>query len=686
MKKIISILLVTVMVLSCTAVFADNDASKAMETVLLNVKSKVDIPGEYTEFSPYAYDENGKTNYTFSWAKEDGNAHIEVSCDEQGRINRYYFYDNLLKSEKKLTSLSKGDIVKFAENFLQRALPEVYADAEAFEFDAESWFVSNNTYRLTFRRYSGMKEVKDNYADLRIVVYDDIPYIRNMNVNYNYDAKWTTKTPDATGEHHYINVFPMELIYKDVNSYNNEDDENKTVLVYRSKDADYGFVSAVYPYDRVYEDESENIIFGGSGGGILRDEAAVETNKNMLTEQEIKELANVEGLISKDEAQKYLKSLPYVSIDSDMELASYNITKSDEKYIVSLRYETSNKDDYKYLTASFDGESGKVLSLYSGGKYDYESNELTDKQKEDASEKVDEFLKAVAPEESAQCREQEINGYNNECSFDFDRYVNDIRYIDDGINVTFNVKTNKITSYRLDFETDKVFDDASNVISNNMATKCLFDITTIKCIWVLSGGEYIPCFTLKEYGTLIDAFTGEEYKEEIYHEQKNYEYSDIKGHWAEDKITKLAEIQIGFDGDKFNPDAPISQYDLLRLFAAGIHYQDYLTYPQDMLYENFIHDGILAEEEKNPDGKVLREDAFVYMVRLDGLDKVAKLSNIFKVEYADENLLSEGKIGYPAILTGMNVICGNGGYLKPKTPITRAEAVVMVYNYMINEN
>ena len=105
-----------------------------------------------------------------------------------------------------------------------------------------------------------------------------------------------------------------------------------------------------------------------------------------------------------------------------------------------------------------------------------------------------------------------------------------------------------------------------------------------------------------------------------------------------------------------------------------------------MLYENFIYDGILAEEEKNPDGQVLREDAFVYMVRLDGLDKVAKLSNIFKVEYADGNLLSEGKIGYPAILTGMNIICGNGGYLKPKTPITRAEAAVMVYNYMINEN
>ena len=65
----------------------------------------------------------------------------------------------------------------------------------------------------------------------------------------------------------------------------------------------------------------------------------------------------------------------------------------------------------------------------------------------------------------------------------------------------------------------------------------------------------------------------------------------------------------------------------------------------------------------------------MYMVKLDGLDKVAKLQDIFKVEYADGNLISKGKIGYPAILTGMKVICGNGGKVRPQDEITRAEVV-----------
>ena len=68
------------------------------------------------------------------------------------------------------------------------------------------------------------------------------------------------------------------------------------------------------------------------------------------------------------------------------------------------------------------------------------------------------------------------------------------------------------------------------------------------------------------------------------------------------------------------------------------------------------------------------------------LGEYQRLSYVTEEYDADGNLLSDGKIGYPAILTGMGIICGNGGYLKPKTPITRAEAAVMIYNYMINEN
>ena len=92
---------------------------------------------------------------------------------------------------------------------------------------------------------------------------------------------------------------------------------------------------------------------------------------------------------------------------------------------------------------------------------------------------------------------------------------------------------------------------------------------------------------------------------------------------------------------------------------------------------------MITEEEKNPDGYVTREDAFVYMIRIAGLEKVAKLEDIYKVSYTDGHLISEGKLGYAAILSGMRIINGSGGAVRPLDNITRAEAATMIYKYLL---
>ncbi len=674
MKKIISILLTCVMIVTSALVFGDGTTSEAMERVLIAVKTKVDVPERFSEFSPYSFEQDGKLTYEFKWSTEDGREYISVSCDEKGRICRYYSNDNSVRSENTLTTLSKEDILSFADGFLKKAVPEAYAsENDCLVFDV--WSVNGNSYRINYNRICRDRQVKNDNALVRIYVCDDVPYVKGLDVSYNYDGEFSSETPLEDWDGKYQEAFPLELIYRDV--YNDED-KNKTVLLYRIKDNDAGFLSAI-DYSVVTEDESNELYYGTAGGGEMKNEAATDT---VLRDEEIKELANIEGLISKKDADEILKALPYVALDGNMEMSSYSINQRDKEYVINIRYNAKEKAGNKYLSAALNAKTGKVLSLYSNS--DYENLELTDVQKKTAEKRIEEFVKKAAVDEFLQCKEQKENSFGYEYSKNYDRYVNDIRYIDDGIDVTYNVKTGKITSYRLDFDDKNNFDKAESIVNAEDAYNALLETAPVRKIWVMSGGIYIPCWTLGRQAVEIDAFTGEEYSKSVNTTQE-YAYSDIEGHWAKEKIQKLAEFQIGFEGEKFYPDAPIAQYDILRIFAAGIHYKDYLTYPKDMLYENFIYDGILTEEEKNPDGQVLREDAFVYMVRIDGLDKVAKLSDIFNVEYADQNMLSEGKIGYPAILTGMNIICGNGGYLKPKAPITRAEAAVMVYNYLINK-
>ncbi len=682
MKKLICLVLIFAVIFSCLTVFADSTVSNDMQDVLIKVKQKIDITKELTEFTSYTSQQNDKTNYSFMWQDKDGNAYIEVSADDEGRILSYYSYDNTLKSDKKLTGWSKGEIVDFAEGFLKKIAPEAFENEnDRLVYDEDSWYVNNLSYQLNFRRFHGGVEVKDNSANINIRIYDDKAYVRNTYINFNYDAKFDDSMSVIDDyEAKYKAAFPIELIYMDEYSYYGakaEEGKDKVALVYRFKDNEAGYISA--ENGEIVTEDINNEIYYETANGALAEDSLTTSRKEMLTEQEIKELDMIEGVISKADVEKNLKKLPYVNFDSTLEFEHYDINKSNEKYYVSLGYKNN---DNRYLSATANGTTGEILSIYNRAyRPSHKNTELTQAQKADANKKIDEFLKAVAGEELKEFDKQEENSTGWGISRSYDRNVNGIRYINDSIYVEFDKDAKQITSYRFDYE-DKIFNDAENAVDSASAYDKMLNISPLKKIYIQTNGVYNLCFTVTD-AIMLDALSGDKYANGSTEEVAEFKYSDIKGHWAEEMINKLAEIQIGLEGEKFDPDKAISQYDLLRLFGAGIRYKSYLTQDEDSLYRDLINEGILTEDEKTPQSDVKREDAFVYMIRLCGWEEVAKLSDIYKVEYADGNKITQGKIGYPAILTGMDIICGDGGNLRPQDAITRAEAVVMLYNYMI---
>lgn len=690
MKKVISMMLAVTLMLSGITVWAGSNVSETMEKVLVSVKQKVDIPESFTKFTPYTSETGGKANYSFIWQNEDGSACIEVSADDKGRIESYYFFDNSLKSDKKMTTLSKSDILKFAEDFLRKTVPEAFVDEnDMLVFDEESWNVSNLTYDLSYKRMRNEIEVKGNSASVRVVVYNDVAYIKNMNLSFAYDAEFEPCDEFADNyEERYKAEFPVELIYRDEYraSRSDNEDEKEVILVYRHKDGNAGYILAATG-ETVTEDVPDEI-FGGSGvENFANKESAAdsELKREMLSPKEIEELEKISGLISKADIEKRLKKLPYIGFESKLKLSHYDISEENGEYIISLNYRS--EDGERYISAAFEGKTGELRNLYNRKNYVSNTAELTESQKKAAYEKTEQFLKTVAKEKYDECKEVSNEVYGKTVSCNYDRMVAGARYIDDGIYVQFDAENNLITNYRLDFEDDKDFKSLDNVVGENAAYDALLKTAPLKKIYLCTEGVYKVCYTMSRYGIEICATTGEEYNSPfIYQNGRKYQYSDLEGHWAKEKIEKLAEIQIGFNGEKFNPDEPITQYELLKMFAAGVRYRSYLDFDEDELYRILADEGVVTYEEKSPESKVKREDAFVYMIRLDGLEKVAKLQDIFKVEYADQNLISPGKIGYPAILTGMNIICGNGGTLRPRDEITRAEAAVMVYNYMLNSN
>ena len=84
-------------------------------------------------------------------------------------------------------------------------------------------------------------------------------------------------------------------------------------------------------------------------------------------------------------------------------------------------------------------------------------------------------------------------------------------------------------------------------------------------------------------------------------------------------------------------------------------------------------------EEIDEEAEVTREKACVMLVKAMGFEEVAKLENIFIAPFND---VSTNK-GYIAILNENNIVSGDGsGNFNPGKCLTRADAVVLLYNYL----
>ncbi|MBR0277953.1 MAG: S-layer homology domain-containing protein, partial [Clostridia bacterium] len=356
---------------------------------------------------------------------------------------------------------------------------------------------------------------------------------------------------------------------------------------------------------------------------------------------------------------------------------------------MNLSYNNNVKNFYEYLDARFNAQTGKLISLshYAGDHtYSYAPDASISKtQKSNAEVQINKFIKKVAADELSNCKEDKtIESYPYVKKMYY-RYVNDIKYENNGINIWYNAVDSDIYNYSLNYTDDAVFPNPEGIITREKAYNNMITFSPLKKIYIISDGEYKLCYyhDVSPYQK-IDAFTGEpvNFDEKPY--PTSFEYNDISGHWAENAINSLGKIGIGFNSKQFEPDAEIKQSDLLRLMASSLFYNDYIKYDDKTLYEVLSYSDIITPQEKNAENYVTREDAFVFMIRMLYLDKVASLSNIFKVEYTDGNLFSEGKLGYAAILSGLNVIKGDGNEIRPKDNITRAETATMVYNYLLN--
>ena len=470
-------------------------------------------------------------------------------------------------------------------------------------------------------------------------------------------------------EETFKTTFPTELLYvkKDYKS-------EEFSLIYR---VDNGYISA-YTGEKI-EPASDAELYLEKNDSVLMNYSE-ESFGSGFTPEELAEIENVSGLISVDDAVKLLKSDTALDIRKDSKVTSSYYFKNEEKYTLEISLE-SDENSGERITLDAQTKELKSFHSYRYSEDRKSEDKLSDKEKAQAEKLIDQIVKKYAGDYLL--KEGELTAESKYATKSFTRLENNIPVEGNNIYVTYY--GGKITSYSKNFE-DKTFASPEGIISADEAYTKILEHYPIQLCYMNTGEKYQLCYSLDAENITpeLNAKTGEKFRDN--NSEETAVYKDIETHWCKDAVERLAEIGITIEGENFEPEKEITQIEMLRLFGSITIYTTYLDMEPDTLYKNLERDGIITKEERSDESLVLREDAFVYLIRCLGFERIAKAEEIFTTSFADQSLISQGQLGYASILSGLKVINGNGGFVKPKDNLTRAEAFVMLYNLLTNNS
>lgn len=670
MKKIIALALTFCMIFSLT-VMAGEDTE--VKEVLTLIKGRLPDTEGFEHFESTKRQSGENVNYSFMWySSGEDYKEMMVRATKSGIILSYNYYEEE-KTDNRPT-VNKP----YTEEFLDEAkelsdkINPLIKDKIEISCRNMTESLYGNDYYFTLTHVENGIPVYGNTGFL-VIASDGVTlksYSLNFDEGVSYENPQKIIGKDEAKEAFYKEI-GMELKYR--TKYDGK--ERSTYLSYMPK-VTYGTYIDAFTGKAITPEAYEGGMFktmnSASEESVTMDSAAGSVS---FSEAELSEFEKLSELLSKEESEKIIKGLNLLR-ENDLKAESFTTNRDyydEEIYYHNLTYRTG---DY-YARVKLDAKSGKIMSFYQSDNFMKDDKEIKESEAKKAIDKVVDVLSF----EDAFVTEESENAFTRR----YKRIVNDIPYEDDNIHITVSKKDGSLISYSYSY-TDIEFPSPDGVISEKEAAYKLIEQKEYKPYYYISRNKdkeiktyLIYMFTEGPYE--IDGFTGE--LKNPYGVAVIPEYKDIEGHFAEEAIKTLARFGIGFEEENFRPDDAISQKDYLTLLTMAIvrHQGVVITkdYDAGRIYNDSYIRNILDKSEIDEDAVVTRLNGAIYFIRALGLDEVASLENIFACPFSD---VSE-KEGYVSILYGLNVIKGDSeGKFNPQKSVTRAEAALMIYNYL----
>lgn len=705
---------------------------KALEEAIIAVKQKINIPEEYSEFN-YSY--HGSNSYSgvywsLNWRKPTEYSYIDVSLDKDNNFISYSSYDSTAKYRSIPSSL-KDELQDEAEAFIKKIAPDIYRKVEFVNSSYDGNY--SNSYTYYYQRKENDIIFPDNTLSVRVDASSG--EIRYASINWLRGAKIPSEGVKLTKEDAAKLIgdnLKMKLSYK-TNYYriydNGQSDYvKKAFLVY---EPELPYISIDANTGDVYLTRSEwvEMDFGRLANedekkSDMEADAGSVNGSVSLTEEEISKLRELEELITKDEAIKKVTSNKYLHIDENLITYTANLTqsystktkKSSYVWNISLRDNrpvdyNKNEDNYRaYAYASVDAKSGKILSFNASVKNNYYDS-ITGKwvpidiyySKEKGQSIFEKFVESQArsrfkktklveqtDDYVAYFKDGDVPVYGG-YSYRYNRFNEGVEFPYNGIYGSVDGVTGKIYYFNTNWDDDIVFESPKDAMTPEQAFDYYISKDGFNLLYEVNViNQYYPNYKSEEkyydYSeayrvaykvrlvyrpdinpSYISPYTGEQldYQGEVYKVSEPYLYKDISNTVDNREILLLADMNIGFEGENFEPDKYILEGEINQLFEKLGYWSSY------------------SEAARESTKVITKEElAYNFISRL-GLEKMAKLSGIYKTGYIDEGDINPDYYGAVALAKGLELFPDyNSQLFNPKKNISRREAVSMIFSFI----
>lgn len=727
-KRIAAAAFAAVMLAGMTAVpvYAANSAitsvtaaaQDTMKQALTKVKQRITIPKELTEFSYTTNKQYGMVCYHFTWhtsddSKEYKSMRVSIAGDTIISCSMPDNYND--RSIISFAKLSDDKILAKAKEYLQKLNPHIKNNVK---LSISNISLKGQTATVNIQRVENGITVSDNGGS--IVINKDTGDFMSLNLAWWDDAKYPDPKKaisETAAQNAYRDLSTLTPYYTIYNDW--ETGKNTAYLVYRTDfnemlDA-YTGAPSTYNDDRQADKGSWDYPFGGYDVGVIEETADCEEDGAAnpatgvtFTEEELKEITADEGLLTDKQVLKLFTDDKYLPVTSDYELTSRRTYKNDktEQYYSNVRLsvpdKTTKNADGTYsekasgkptIEATINAKTGALENLYSygSGAEDTSKKYDLDKNKSVAEGALKHFLPELAkhfrsaPENDNDVNSWQSNGktcYDQSKRFVFDRYANGVRVEGNYVNINVN-NDGKVVS--LDYNFTNVKFPSVPLFDKNKAFESLFkqqDMELTYKSYVTKNGVVKTYLVYRTDSYTLDrnykkcSYNGLPFEENTNNIKT---YSDIKGIPQEKAITTLLKYNVALNSKdgKFSPNDIITEQQFNRLLASVIY--DYEAYPINVMFDTYSY-------KEQHEGRELTNigAAKLYTMAIGGQD-IAQLKGIYKQVFTDVPLSDENS-GYAAIAKGAGFMTGSNGKLDPDHKITRAEAIQIIYDFIVNNS